>query len=244
MMTFLVLLILVVLAVVAWRSFSRFRNEQAAQFDSLRQTVADKRWRYEANPSCHVGFRITGEEEGVFWSVTRNDPAAADDLTMPSIVWSNEPSSAGPLTLYLADAQSVAAMRGFLGRFVMRVAEKNLEKQGISVEALRNFFADADVHLFRAPELNARYTVLVADKTIAQRILSDAVEKALLDWPEGKLAVQLSGRNIRISWNTLDFDSEALMRLVELGLSIMRREHEYSPFSAALPISGNDRKAF
>lgn len=222
-MTFLVLSILVVLALVAQRSFSRFRKEQAEQSDSLRQIVADKCWHYKANPARHIEFRITGEEEGVCWSVVQNDPAAADDLTMPSVVWSNEPFSAGALTLYLADVQSVAAMRGFLGRFVMQVAEKKLEEQGIPVEALRNFFADANEHSFRAPELNARYSALTTDKALAERILGDAVEKAILGWPEGKLTVQLRGGNIQISWNTLDFNPEALIRLVELGLSMTRR---------------------
>ncbi|MFA7278848.1 MAG: hypothetical protein WC100_02025 [Sterolibacterium sp.] len=230
-MTFLVLLVLAILLVLAVRSFSRYRQEQRALNDGLRQAVTQRGWRYEDRPVRGVETRIRGERDGVTWTLEQHNPAAADDLTTPTWVWLEDATLCGDIELMLLDPLSADAMRGALGEAVIRIAEKSLEQIGGSGTNLRQFFERARESILLDSTLQARFKVLTLDAGFSKHLLDPAAEQALLEWPDARVTVQASRHNIILRLTCAELDTDDLRRLVDLGTLLTLNVRRAAPLS-------------
>lgn len=223
-MTYLILLGLLILIVFALRSFLRFRREQDALTEALRHTVAERGWTYEKNPGGNLAMRITGTSDGVAWSVEQDD-GATDDYGS-SITWSTGLTDKDPLLLYVADVQSIGAMRGAMGEMLFNFAAK-ADKQAVAVthiQAMRDFFKNAQEHAFISPHLSMRYAALTTSQPFARQMLRAPLEKMLQEWPEACTKLQIGDVNVRIHWRTSNnFEPEDLLRLTDLGILLTKR---------------------
>ncbi len=221
-MTYLVLAVILVLFVMAWRAFQRFHREQSAQAEALRHAAVQQGWQFEAKPVRGVELRISGTSAGIHWTVQQDDGVGEDGVS--SVTWATTAVDAQPIILYVAAAQSVQGMRGALGDLVLRMAEEALTKKGLPAHLLGDFFTHAEDYAFASPHLNARYGVLTTSRNLARHILSPDVEKALQDWPGMTPILQIGDRNVRIYWAVSSLDAEALHRLVDLGMQLAQRQ--------------------
>jgi len=237
-MTFLVLLVLAILLVLAVSSFSRYRQEQRARNDELRQAVTQQGWRYEDRQLRGVETRIRGERDGIAWALEQHNPAAADDLTTPTWVWLADASPCGEIELMLLDPPSADAMRGVLGEAVIRIAEKSLGQIGGSGTNLRQFFERARESIFLDSTLQARFKVLTLDAGFAKHLLDPAAEQALLEWPDARITVQASRHNIILRLTCAELDTDNLRRLVDLGALLTRNVRRYDAQRRCLDAAG------
>lgn len=165
-------------------------------------------------------MRITGESDGIPWTIEQGDGAGGDDS--PAITWSTGLTDKDPMVLYVADVQTVSAMRGTMGEWVMQLAERS-DKTGLLSQTLRNFYTNAEEYAFISPHLSSRYAALTISKPFARQMLSPPVEKILQDWPEASTKLQIGDINVRIHLHTSNFEPEGLLRLNELGVLLARR---------------------
>ena len=223
-MTYLVLAVILVLFVMAWRAFQRFHREQSAQTEALRHAAVQQGWQFEAKPVRGVELRISGVSDGIHWKVQQKDFAGDDGVS--SVTWETTAVDVQPIMLYVADVQSVQGMRGALGEWLLQMADQHLAKEGLPANLLRDFFAHAEDYAFASPHLNARYAVLTTSRNLARHMLSPGIEKVLQDWPGRVPILQISDSNVRIHWSVSNLDAGVLLRLVGLGTQLAQRHHD------------------
>lgn len=223
-MTYLILLGVLIPIILglrfAFRSYAQITREQEALTEDLRRTVAQHGWTYESNPPRNLALRITGTSDGIPWTIQQDDGANSDFT--PAITWSTGLTDQDPLMLYVADVQSASAMRGMMGEWVLKLAEK-ADKQGVLSRTMRSFFTNAEEYAFVSPHLGMRYGALTTSKPFARQMLRSPVEKILLDWPEPYATLQIGDVNVRIHWSTSNFESDGLLRLTDLGVLLTKR---------------------
>lgn len=228
-MTYLIILGLLILIIFALRSFLRFRREQDALTEALRRTVAEHGWTYEKNPGGNLEMRITGTSDGISWSIEQGDGVGEDYV--PAITWSTGLTDKDPMMLYVADVQSISAMRRVTGDILLQFVEK-ADKQGAAVthiQAMRDFFRNAEEYAFISPNLTMRYAALTTSQPFARQMLRAPLEKILQEWPEACTTLQIGDVNVRIHWRTSKFESDDLLRLVDLGVLLTKRLRESMP---------------
>ncbi|MBM3852029.1 MAG: hypothetical protein FJ399_02620, partial [Verrucomicrobia bacterium] len=165
------LLFLVILAV---RSFRRYREEQAAQLTELRRAAERHGWNCVIAPTLDVIVRITGTTDGIAWTVQQYEARGESDF--PTVHWSSGGADARPIIIYVGDVQSVPALRGATGEWLLGLAERALAGHGVPIQQLRDFFARAEVVAFASAALGARYSALTTSHELAAPVLTPAVD--------------------------------------------------------------------
>jgi len=230
------------IALVVW--VSRTLHGQHAERE---RTAASRGWRYEANLSGTLRYRVTGRAAGFDWQLVADDGGEDSGST----IWSTDAVHLPDLELMIHACGPHEHMKGAWGQVALNLAGALTDLAVLPRPQMIDLLRTGIEHQAERTAVRENFTILARDPRLARVVITPDVEDALARWAmcstlgesqRHSLVADLGPTDLRVSCTGIVTGGEAMAVLAQIG-SAMAGAYLQATAPNAVPLIATSHSA-